>query len=116
MRALTIFDHCIASQIAKITLCSHVDALFLDLRINLVEAGGTCRRRIIAPAQDQDADASLQAAERLGRLANAHAQQHLLQCRRQVPHAILVIADQLGAKFPRARTRWGVWTRLAGRG
>ena len=33
--------------------------------------------------------------------------------RQDVETVFNALTDQLGAKFPRARSKWGVWTRLA---
>src|ERR1044072_8055892 len=92
-----IVDHRVAPQIAQVALRPAVDPLLLHLGRDLGRIGGAGAGRIVASAQDEDADPLLR-AERRRRLADAEAQEHLLKRRRQVADPDLVVGDELGAE------------------
>ena len=81
-----------------------IDPLLVELRRRSASNDRTVgARRIVAAAQDEHADALGDRAERRRRLADVEAEQHLLQRRRQIAHADLVVGDDLGADLGRGR-------------
>jgi hypothetical protein len=95
--APAILDHRVAAQVAQQPLGAAIHPLLGELHVELLEARRAGILRIVAAAQDEDADAFLEGAERLGRLADIEVQHRLLERRRQVAHADVVAGDHLGA-------------------
>src|SRR4051812_17888772 len=91
-----IVDDGVAAKVAQVTQRPHVDPLLGQLARHLIVGDVVDRRRIVAAAQDEDAD-PFGRAERRGRLADGEAEQHLLERRGKIANLDLV-ADHLGAE------------------
>src|SRR4051794_34219940 len=75
-RGSAIVDDGVAAEVAQIAERAHVDPLLRQLAGHLVVGDVVDRRRIVAAAQDEDAD-PLGGSERGGRLADREADQRL---------------------------------------
>src|SRR5512146_2263009 len=94
------FDHRVASKIRKISPCAHVHPLFVELAVDVVIGRRVCLRFVPA-ADDQNTNALLERAERLGGLADLHRQHHLLESDWQVAHLHLVARYDLSVEIAR---------------
>src|SRR5687767_8158880 len=99
-RALPEFDHRITPKIAQVTPGAQIDPLLVQLAEHLV-IGRSGRIDLVAAADDEDADALVDRAERLGRLADLQRQHDSLEGGRQVADLDLVAFDQLGVEIGR---------------
>ncbi|PAV92557.1 hypothetical protein WR25_08378 [Diploscapter pachys] len=93
----TILDDRVTTQVAQLALRAQVDALLLQLALDLGSARHHRGLRIVTTAQHQRAHAFGRRTERRGRLTDLHLQQNFLERCGQVADADRIVVDHFGA-------------------